>query len=120
MGDAALLNVVLYLPVAGMLLLLAIPGQQEASIRWVTFWVMVVQLALTAVLYAHFNPAAAGLQFETRIPWIPDWGVYYQIGLDGYNVLLVLMTAFLGPLVVGRRVHRDHRRTSSSSIRWCS
>ncbi|MCU0898258.1 MAG: NADH-quinone oxidoreductase subunit M, partial [Burkholderiales bacterium] len=27
-------------------------------------------------------------------------GVYYQIGLDGYNVLLVLLTAFLGPLVV--------------------
>ena len=100
MGDAALLNVVLYLPVAGMLLLLAIPADRHAAIRWTTFWVMVVQLALTAVLYAHFNPAAAGLQFETRIPWIPDWGVYYQIGLDGYNVLLVLMTAFLGPLVV--------------------
>ena len=33
-------------------------------------------------------------------PWIPDWGVYYQIGLDGYNLLLVLLTAFLGPLVV--------------------
>ena len=61
---------------------------------------MVVQFALTAVLYAHFDPAVAGLQFETRIPWIPDWGVYYQIGLDGYNVLLVLLTAFLGPLVV--------------------
>ena len=28
------------------------------------------------------------------------WGVYYQIGLDGYNVLLVMLTAFLGPLVV--------------------
>ena len=41
-----------------------------------------------------------GLQFETRLPWIADWGVYYQIGLDGYNVLLVLLTAFLGPLVV--------------------
>ena len=26
--------------------------------------------------------------------------MYYQIGLDGYNVLLVLLTAFLGPLVV--------------------
>ena len=24
----------------------------------------------------------------------------YQIGLDGYNVLLVMLTAFLGPLVV--------------------
>ena len=26
--------------------------------------------------------------------------MYYQIGLDGYNLLLVLLTAFLGPLVV--------------------
>ena len=45
-------------------------------------------------------PAQDGLQFETRLPWIAAWGVYYQIGLDGYNVLLVLLTAFLGPLVV--------------------
>ena len=100
MGDAFLLNVVLYLPVAGMLLLLAVPESKADTIRWFTFWVMVVQLALTAVLYAHFDPAVPGLQFETRAPWIPDWGVYYQIGLDGYNVLLVLLTAFLGPLVV--------------------
>ena len=34
------------------------------------------------------------------MPWIADWGVGYRIGLDGYNVLLVLLTAFLGPLVV--------------------
>ena len=54
--------------------------------------------------------AVAGLQFETRLPWIADWGVYYQIGLDGYNVLLVLLTAFLGPLVVAgafTAIHKD-------------
>ena len=34
------------------------------------------------------------------LPWISDWGVYYHIGLDGMNLLLVLLTAFLGPLVV--------------------
>ena len=51
-------------------------------------------------LYARFDAAVAGLQFETRLPWIAAWGVYYQIGLDGFNVLLVLLTAFLGPLVV--------------------
>jgi NADH-quinone oxidoreductase subunit M len=61
---------------------------------------MLAQLALTAILYARFDSAVAGLQFETRLAWIPAWGVYYQIGLDGFNVLLVLMTAFLGPLVV--------------------
>jgi NADH-quinone oxidoreductase subunit M len=100
MADATLLNVVLFLPVAGILLLLVVPARSEGAIRWVTFWVMMVQLAACAVLYAHYDATVAGLQFETRIPWIPDWGVHYQIGLDGYNILLVLLTAFLGPLVV--------------------
>jgi len=100
MADATLLNIVLFLPVAGILLLLVVPGRSEGAIRWVTFWVMVVQLAATALLYVHYDAGVPGLQFETRIPWIPAWGVYYQIGLDGYNILLVLLTAFLGPLVV--------------------
>jgi len=100
MADAMLLNIVLFLPVAGIVLLLFVPSRSQSAIRWTTFWVMTVQLALTTVLYLHYDAAVPGLQFETRIPWIPAWGVYYQIGLDGYNILLVLLTAFLGPLVV--------------------
>ncbi len=100
MDDALLLNVVLYLPVLGMVLLAVIPSHAEGSIRRVTFWVTVVQLAVTALLYVRFDAETAGLQFASEVPWIADWGVYYRIGLDGYNVLLVLLTAFLGPLVV--------------------
>ena len=100
MSDAMLLNVVLFLPLAGIALLVLVPARAEGAMRWVTFWAMVVQFAATLLLYVRYDPAVAGLQFETRIPWLPAWGVYYQIGLDGYNILLVLLTAFLGPLVV--------------------
>lgn len=99
MGDAILLNLVLYLPLAGTAALLAIPAGREDYVRRLAFGVMLLQFALTAYLYCVFD-ASASLQFETRIPWIADWGVNYHIGLDGYNVLLVLLTAFLGPLVV--------------------
>jgi len=98
MSDAALLNVVLYLPVLGIALIALV--REERSVRGLSLAVTLVQFLLTAVLYVRFDGAVEGLQFETRLPWIPDWGVYYQIGLDGYNVLLVLLTAFLGPLVV--------------------
>ena len=54
---------------------------------------------LSLVLYANFDPAVPGLQAATRVPWIPAWGVNYIIGLDGYNILLVVLTTFLGPLV---------------------
>src|SRR6185503_2900963 len=99
MDDAILLNLVLYLPLAGTAALLAIPAGREDHVRRLALGVMLLQLALTAYLYCVFD-ASAGLQFETRIPWIADWGVNYHLGLDGYNVLLVLLTAFLGPLVV--------------------
>ena len=99
MSEVFALQLVLWLPFAGMLVLAALPGRSHALIRRFTFWVMMLQFVLTAWLYAAFDPAG-GLQFATRVPWIADWGVYYAIGLDGYNVLLVLLTGFLGPIVV--------------------
>jgi NADH-quinone oxidoreductase subunit M len=100
MSDAAILNLVLWLPVAGMGLVWALPEERPDRVRWATFWVMALQFVLAVWLYVRFDATDPSLQFATRLPWIPDWGVAYLIGLDGFNVLLVLLTAFLGPLVV--------------------
>jgi NADH-quinone oxidoreductase subunit M len=83
-----------------MVALLLAPQGSDRAVRTFTLAVMLLQLALTAWLYQRFDPAVPGLQFETRVPWIADWGVHYHVGLDGVNVLLVALTAFLGPLVV--------------------
>src|SRR3954452_10559247 len=100
MSEAAVLNWVLFLPLVGVALLAVVPVADGKLVRAVSLAVMVAQLALTAWLYSRFDASVGGLQFETRVPWIAAWGVSYQIGLDGYNILLVLMTAYLGPLVV--------------------
>jgi len=100
MSETTVLNLVLWLPLGATTALLAVPGARHGAIRALSLVAMLAQFALTAWLYSRFDNAAAGLQFETRLPWIADWGVYYQVGLDGFNVLLVMLTAFLGPLVV--------------------
>jgi NADH-quinone oxidoreductase subunit M len=100
MSEAVVLNWVLFLPLVGVALLAVVPAANGKLVRAVSLAVMIVQLALTAWLYTRFDPSVGGLQFETRLPWIAAWGVNYQIGLDGYNILLVVMTAYLGPLVV--------------------
>jgi NADH-quinone oxidoreductase subunit M len=100
MAEATALNLVLFLPLAGALALIHVPKDREDVVRGLSFWVMVVQFALALWLYARFDPGQASLQFATRIEWIPEWGVQYLVGLDGFNILLVLLTAFLGPLVV--------------------
>ena len=100
MSEAAMLNWVLFLPVVGMAALVLIPRSREDWVRGLTLVFMVLQFILVLQLYLQFDAGVAGLQFETRVPWIADWGVYYHVGLDGLNILLVLLTAFLGPLVV--------------------
>jgi NADH-quinone oxidoreductase subunit M len=100
MLEATLLNVVLWIPVVGVALLLLVAKQRDQAVRALTVIVMTLQLVVTTWLYLRFDNAATGLQFETRVPWIADWGVSYQVGMDGFNVLLVMLTAFLGPLVV--------------------
>ena len=96
MPDALILNLVLFLPALAATALIWVPNEREDAIRGIAFWTMAAQLALAAWLYAQFDPANPDLQFATRLPWIPGWGVQYLVGLDGYNVLLVLLTAFLG------------------------
>jgi NADH-quinone oxidoreductase subunit M len=99
MADSTILSLVLYLPVAGMLAIAALPAGRDSLVRTFTLAVMVVQFLLSIILYVHFDPATPGLQAATRVAWIPAWGVSYLIGLDGYNILLVILTTFLGPLV---------------------
>jgi NADH-quinone oxidoreductase subunit M len=110
MADATLLNLVLYLPLIGIALIVAVSARNEDHVRQVSLAAMLVQFVLAAYLYVRFDAATPDLQFETRIAWISDWGVYYHIGLDGMNLLLVMLTAFLGPLVVAgafTAIHKD-------------
>ncbi len=100
MAEPLLLNLVLWLPLLGVALLLALPRDNDRLTRLTTVAVMVVQFALTMVLYSAYDNSTPSLQFSTNVPWIPQWGVSYLIGLDGFNILLVWLTAFLGPLVV--------------------
>ena len=100
MSDALLLNVILFLPVLGGIVLLALPRARDDLVRGLSMLVMILQLVLALWLYLQFEARVPGLQFETRVPWIAAWGVHYHVGMDGLNLLLVLLTAFLGPLVV--------------------
>jgi NADH-quinone oxidoreductase subunit M len=95
-----LLNLVLWLPIAGVGLVLLLARANDGLARTIAAAVMTVQFALATVLYLQFDATTAGLQFATQLPWIAQWGVSYLIGLDGFNLLLVLLTAFLGPIVV--------------------
>jgi NADH-quinone oxidoreductase subunit M len=98
--DTHLLNVVIYLPLLFALLLWALPAGEKGQIRTITFIGMLVDLAFGAWAYLQYDPAGPEFQLEYRARWLGELGVSYHIGADGLAMSLLLLTVFLGPLVV--------------------
>lgn len=92
------LTSLLALPLFGVVVLLFLPGSARGLIRWWANGILLAGLALAAPLWQHFDRAATGYQFVERASWIPSLGAQYLLGLDGISLLLVLLTALLGPL----------------------
>lgn len=54
-----------------------------------------ITLGVAISFIARFKIGHAGLQFVTDKVWISALGIHYKLGLDGLNVALVVLTAFL-------------------------
>lgn len=95
-----LLSALVFLPLLGVLVLLFVDRDNETVQRWTALTVMGAGFALALFVYGGFDPADIRFQFEERYRWIPGLGISYHVGVDGISLLLVMLTAFLGPLCV--------------------
>jgi NADH-quinone oxidoreductase subunit M len=98
----AILNLVTFFPLAGVLLLLLLPGDRKNWLRWTALLTSIVTFGLSLVMLARFRPSDPELQLVVRLPWIhvADWRIEYFLGLDGLSVLLVLLTTLLVPISI--------------------
>lgn len=63
--------------------------------------VSVAVLLGAVVMAAQFDVSEAGsYQFAEQAAWIPDLGVSYALGVNGLGLLMVLLSAFLVPVVL--------------------
>jgi NADH-quinone oxidoreductase subunit M len=97
---AWLVSLVVFQPVLCAVLVVLLPQNEKRLVRAWTFLAMLLNFALTIALYALFDPKGPEFQLEQRLTWIPDLGISYHVGVDGLAVSLMLLTGFLGPLVV--------------------
>lgn len=95
-----LLSLVLFTPLAGLLVLLFIPGKQKNLIRW---WANISAAAgflVSLPLLFGFDKSRDGYQFVEKMDWIPSLGVQYIVGIDGISLLLVMLTTLMGFLAI--------------------
>ncbi|MBS1262414.1 MAG: NADH-quinone oxidoreductase subunit M [Calditrichaeota bacterium] len=94
------LTAIVFIPTIGVLVLLFAPPAREKFIRWWSFAVMTVGFLVSLPLFWLFDASTAAFQFIDKAPWIRSLGIDYHLGVDGISLLLVLLTTFLGPIVV--------------------
>jgi NADH-quinone oxidoreductase subunit M len=94
------LDVVIFLPLAGALLIGLIPRDRDGFVRIAALAVTLATFVLSLGVLAGFDPAREGFQLGTSASWIPEWGIGYVTGIDGVSLWMVLLTTFLMPLGV--------------------
>jgi len=105
MAGLGTLSVLVWLPILGGLLLLAL-GRAEGRgpglrlDRLVALAVSVLTFVLSLSLWTRFDASTASMQFVERVPWIRAFNVEYFLGVDGFSMPLILLTTFLTPIVV--------------------
>src|SRR6185295_8052479 len=93
------LSTILWLPIAAAIVLAFFPKTAVTAIKgWGLFW-SAATFVVSLGLLRGWDDAQAGFQFVENLPWIPQWGITYGLGVDGISLWLVLLTTFLTPLI---------------------
>ena len=94
------LTYMIFIPLAGAVIVLLLPSKGYNLIRWVSAAATVPPLLMGCWLYVNFDKTQTGFQFVQKLPWIPDYNIEYFVGLDGLSISMVLLTALLSFLCI--------------------
>lgn len=100
MIDWPILSVLIWLPIVGGIVLLALGDRGITAGRWVALATTTATFLISTLLYTNFDTTTAAMQFVERMRWIPLFNSWYALGVDGISMPLVLLTTFITPLVV--------------------
>ena len=98
--DSNLLTVIIMLPLAGALAMLAVPKEKIVLIKNLAFGLSAAVFLISLRLYFGFDASDPAMQFAVNVPWLPDWGINYRLGIDGISLLMLMLTTFLTPLAI--------------------
>nr|WP_276533529.1 NADH-quinone oxidoreductase subunit M [Pseudoxanthomonas mexicana] len=95
-----MLSVLIWLPILGGALVLALGNARAGAARWLGFAVAVLTFVFSLGLLSGFDYANPGLQFIESHAWIPSFDIHYNLGADGIAVALLLLNTLITVLTL--------------------
>ena len=99
MDSLPLLSLVTFLPLVGGCVVAMLPAERTDLPRKVALLFAVLGFVVSLPLLGY-DASAAGIQFAERYYWVPSLGISWHLGIDGISLWLVMLTTFLGPVVI--------------------
>ena len=100
MSNWPLLSVLIWLPILGGALVLAVGNARAGAARWLGLAVAVLTFVFSIGLLIGFDYANPGLQFVETRAWIPTFDIHYNLGADGIAVALLLLNTLITVLTL--------------------
>jgi NADH-quinone oxidoreductase subunit M len=91
------LTFLIFWPLVAAVIALLVPVERA---KWVALLAGTLELVVALPLFWTYEPLGAAMQNQVAVPWIPTWGIFYRVGIDGISLFMVLLTALLLPLTV--------------------
>ncbi len=116
------LLLLVFLPLVGALLVAATPKQAAGTQRVLTLVTMLATMVVGLAACLDFDGSSAAAQHTIVRPWFAlpgrsaDVPIQLKLGLDGISVLMVGLTALLGPIVVLSTWGHIHERVKEFMI----
>jgi NADH-quinone oxidoreductase subunit M len=102
MMEFPILSIIVLTPIIAGILIFLIPAERKDEVRVLALAAATVALLLSLWVYFSYDMVRGGYQFVEKYDWLPMLGITYQVGVDGMNAPLVLLTGivmFTGVLI---------------------
>ena len=93
-----LLSIITFLPIIGAIVVALVGGDETK--KQIAFVTTLVTFVVSLLLWFGWDNSNAGMQFTEDLPWFPQLGIHYLMGVDGISLFLVLLTTLLMPIAV--------------------
>ncbi len=100
LSELPLLSLAIWFPILGGVAVLFVGDDSPGRAKALALTVAILTFLFSIPLFTLFDPTTAAMQFQEFLPWIPAFSVNYHLGVDGFSMPLILLTAFMTVVVV--------------------